>query len=71
MIPKVETAIHAVEGRVEGVVILDGRRPHSMLMELFTAHGHGTLIYDPSGPRSAQAKLAERRRAHARAASRP
>jgi acetylglutamate kinase len=67
MIPKVETAIHAVEGRVEGVVILDGRRPHAMLMELFTPHGHGTLIYDPSGPRSAQAKLHERRRAHARA----
>jgi acetylglutamate kinase len=66
MIPKVETAIHAVEGRVEGVVILDGRRPHSMLMELFTPHGHGTLIYDPSSPRSVQAKLHERRRAHAR-----
>jgi acetylglutamate kinase len=61
MIPKVETAIDAVEGRVEGVVILDGRRPHAMLMELFTPHGSGTLIYDPSGPRSQQARLAQRR----------
>ena len=65
MIPKLETAIAAVEGRVEGVVIMDGRRPHAMLMELFTPHGLGTLIYDPSGPKSAQAKLVERRRAAA------
>ena len=67
MIPKVETAIDAVEGRVEGVVILDGRRPHAMLMELFTAHGSGTLIYDPSAPKSAHARIHERRRAAARA----
>jgi acetylglutamate kinase len=66
MIPKLETAIAAVEGRVEGVVILDGRRPHAMLMELFTPHGHGTLIYDPSSVRSAQTKAIERRRATAR-----
>jgi acetylglutamate kinase len=66
MIPKLETAIAAVEGRVEGVVILDGRRPHAMLMELFTPHGHGTLIYDPSSVRSAQSKAIERRRATAR-----
>ena len=66
MIPKLETAIAAVEGRVEGVVILDGRRPHAMLMELFTPHGHGTLIYDPSGAKSAQGRLVERRRAAAR-----
>jgi len=65
MIPKVETAIAAVEGRVEGVVILDGRRPHAMLMELFTAHGYGTLIYDPTAPRSTHASLAARRRARA------
>ncbi len=72
MIPKVETAIAAVEGRVEGVVILDGRRPHAMLMELFTPHGHGTLIYDPSGLEGAPcAKLAERRwRAAAHSAKR-
>ncbi|WP_140985742.1 acetylglutamate kinase [Asticcacaulis tiandongensis] len=44
MIPKLETAIAAVESGVEAVVILDGRRPHAMLVELFTAHGAGTLI---------------------------
>ena len=44
MIPKLETAIAAVESGVEAVVILDGRRPHAMLMELFTEHGAGTLI---------------------------
>ncbi len=44
MIPKLETAIAALEAGVEAVVILDGRRPHAMLVELFTAHGAGTLI---------------------------
>ncbi|MEI6283016.1 MAG: acetylglutamate kinase [Alphaproteobacteria bacterium] len=44
MIPKLETAIAAVDGGVEAVVILDGRRPHAMLTELFTPHGAGTLI---------------------------
>jgi acetylglutamate kinase len=44
MIPKLETAIAAVEAGVMGVVILDGRRPHAMLVELFTQHGAGTLI---------------------------
>ena len=44
MIPKLETAIAAVESGVEAVVILDGRRPHAMLTELFTEHGSGTLI---------------------------
>ena len=44
MIPKLETAISAVDAGVEAVVILDGRRPHAMLTELFTEHGAGTLI---------------------------
>ena len=44
MIPKLETAIAAVEAGVQAVVILDGRREHSMLVELFTEHGAGTLI---------------------------
>ncbi|MEI7932223.1 MAG: acetylglutamate kinase, partial [Alphaproteobacteria bacterium] len=44
MIPKLETAIEAVDSGVEAVVILDGRRPHAMLTELFTEHGAGTLI---------------------------
>ena len=44
MIPKLETAIAAVEAGVEAVVILDGRRPHALLVELFTEHGAGTLV---------------------------
>ena len=44
MIPKLETAIEAVDSGVEAVVILDGRRPHAMLTELFTEHGAGTLV---------------------------
>ena len=44
MIPKVETALYGIEKGVEGAVILDGRTPHGVLLELFTQHGAGTLI---------------------------
>jgi acetylglutamate kinase len=44
MIPKIETAIDAVEKGVHAAVILDGRIPHVLLLELFTEHGAGTLI---------------------------
>src|SRR5262249_47614500 len=44
MIPKVETCIDALEAGVEGVVILDGKVPHAMLLELLTDHGAGTLM---------------------------
>ena len=44
MIPKIETCIYAIEQGVEGVVILDGKVPHSVLLELLTDHGAGTLI---------------------------
>jgi len=44
MIPKIQTAIDAVEGGVNAAVILDGRIPHVLLLELFTQHGAGTLI---------------------------
>ncbi len=44
MIPKIETAIDAVEAGVLAAVILDGRIPHVLLLELFTEHGAGTLI---------------------------
>jgi acetylglutamate kinase len=44
MIPKVETCIYAIEQGVEGVVILDGKIPHAVLIELLTDHGAGTLI---------------------------
>ena len=45
MIPKVETCIYALEQGVEGVVILDGKVPHAVLLELFTDHGAGTLMH--------------------------
>jgi acetylglutamate kinase len=44
MIPKVETCIDAINRGVEGVVILNGKTPHSVLLELFTKHGAGTLL---------------------------
>ena len=45
MIPKVETCIYALDQGVEGVVIIDGKMPHAVLLELFTDHGTGTLIH--------------------------
>jgi len=45
MIPKVETCLYALDQGVEGVVILDGKVPHAVLLELFTNHGAGTLIH--------------------------
>jgi acetylglutamate kinase len=44
MIPKIESAVSVVESGVEGVIILDGRVPHSVLLELLTPHGVGTRI---------------------------
>lgn len=44
MIPKVESAADVVKSGVEGVIILDGRVPHSVLLELLTPHGVGTRI---------------------------
>ncbi len=44
MIPKVQTCLYAIEQGVEGVVILDGKQPHAVLVELLTDGGAGTLI---------------------------
>jgi acetylglutamate kinase len=44
MIPKIESAADVVRGGVEGVIILDGRVPHSVLLELLTPHGVGTRV---------------------------
>ena len=46
MIPKVETCITAVEMGVEAAVIQDGRRPHALLLEVYTEGGAGTLVVD-------------------------
>src|SRR5437016_2433523 len=45
MIPKVETCIYALEQGVQGVVIIDGKMRHAVLLELFTNQGTGTLIH--------------------------
>ena len=45
MIPKVETCVSAVEAGVDAAVILDGRVPHAMLLEIFTRQGAGTLVH--------------------------
>ena len=44
MIPKIENCVDAVQNGVKGVVILDGRKPHSVLHEIFSDKGSGTLI---------------------------
>ncbi len=44
MIPKIETCMFAVEGQVDAAVIMDGTVPHSLLLEIFTEHGVGTMI---------------------------
>ena len=47
MIPKIEGCIEVVEAGVEAVVIIDGRVPHCVLLELFTEHGVGTMVNRP------------------------
>lgn len=44
MIPKLETCVSAVRNKVDAAVVLDGRIPHAMLLEIFTSKGAGTLI---------------------------
>ena len=43
MIPKTETALDAIDQGVGAVVIMDGRAPHAILLELFTQHGAGSM----------------------------
>ncbi|MCJ8159617.1 acetylglutamate kinase, partial [Sphingomonas sp. LaA6.9] len=45
MIPKLETCVNAVNAGVDAAVILDGRVPHAMLLEIFTRRGAGTLVH--------------------------
>ena len=46
MIPKINTCIKTVQDGAEATVIMDGRKKHSLLVELFTEDGVGTLIKD-------------------------
>ena len=45
MVPKMEAAVRAIDGGVQGAHIIDGRMAHSMLLEVFTDAGIGTLVY--------------------------
>ena len=45
MIPKIETCVKAIENGVESCHIIDGRKKHSLLLEIFTTDGIGTMIY--------------------------
>ncbi len=51
MIPKLETCVAAVESGVDAAVIIDGRVPHAMLLEIFTKQGAGTLVSMATGSR--------------------
>jgi acetylglutamate kinase len=44
MIPKLQTCLDALDSGVEAAVILDGRVPHALLLEIFTARGVGTIV---------------------------
>ena len=44
MIPKIDCCIEALEKGVKNVIIMDGRVPHSILMELLTDEGAGTMV---------------------------
>ncbi|MGB5484957.1 acetylglutamate kinase [Parasphingorhabdus sp.] len=50
MIPKLETCVNAVQDGVDAAVVLDGRIPHAMLLEIFTSKGAGTLVKDDFQP---------------------
>jgi acetylglutamate kinase len=46
MVPKMEACLRAVEGGVPQAHVLDGRRPHALLLEIFTSDGIGTMIQE-------------------------
>ncbi|HET7398478.1 MAG TPA: acetylglutamate kinase [Intrasporangium sp.] len=50
MVPKLEACIRAVEGGVPRTHVVDGRVPHSILLEIFTAEGIGTMVLPEPGP---------------------
>jgi len=54
MMPKIETCISAIESGVEGVVIINGKVPHAVLLELYTPHGVGTLLKEEVSTAEAQ-----------------
>jgi len=57
MVPKMEACLRAVEGGVGAATVIDGRQPHSALLEVFTTRGNGTMVVP--GPAAPQAGLQE------------
>ena len=51
MIPKLEACVRAVEGGVPQAHVVDGRQPHSLLLEVFTSEGIGTMVLPDAPPR--------------------
>ena len=54
MVPKMEACLRAVEGGVPAATVIDGRQPHSVLLEVFTTRGNGTMV-TPDAPGGAHA----------------
>ncbi|ACZ30360.1 acetylglutamate kinase [Xylanimonas cellulosilytica DSM 15894] len=50
MVPKMEACLRAVEGGVPAATVIDGRQPHSVLLEVFTARGNGTMVVPTPQP---------------------
>ena len=50
MVPKMEACLRAVEGGVDRAHVIDGRVPHSVLLEVFTDRGVGTMVLPDGGP---------------------
>ncbi len=44
MVPKMEACLRAVQGGVPRATVIDGRQPHSVLLEVFTTRGNGTMV---------------------------
>ena len=59
MIPKVEHALHAVEGGVSKVHIIDGRTEHALLLEVFTSEGVGTQLLKAEQLQAAESRTEE------------
>ena len=55
MIPKMEACLEAVRAGVPQATVIDGRVPHSLLLEIFTDEGVGTMVLGPGTDRSRRA----------------
>jgi acetylglutamate kinase len=65
MVPKMEACLRAVEGGVPAATVIDGRQPHSVLLEVFTAQGNGTMVVPTPTPAVEPAPTTPTTKAHA------